>query len=263
LARIRDNEYRDRLAEAQSALTQAKADLDRATQLYENQSVSKADYDAATARATAAQARYDQAELTLRDTALFAPQDGLVLKKSIEVGTLVGPGQAAFVLANTRSVKVVFGVPDVLVGAMKLGDAQTITTEAVRGEEFSGHITRIAPSADPQSRVFDVECTIPNPAGRLKVGMIASLEIAREQTQAPVAVVPLNAIVRPRNDPKGYAVFVVEPKDDAFVARERIVRLGEVIGNAIAVNEGLRAGEKVIVTGATLVTDQAVVRIIP
>jgi RND family efflux transporter MFP subunit len=263
LARIRDTEYRDRLTEAQSALTQAKADLDRASQLYENQNISKADYDAATARETSAQARYDQAELTLRDAALVAPQDGTVLKKGIEVGTLVAPGQTAFVLASTDAVKVVFGVPDVLVGALKLGDQQTITTEAVPGVQFRGQVTRIAPSADPQSRVFDVECTIPNPEQRLKVGMVAALQVAPQQTKAPVAVVPLNAVVRPHNDPKGYAVFVVDDKDGRQTARERIVQLGEVVGNAIAVNEGLKAGEKVIVTGATLVADGQEVRIIP
>src|SRR5262249_26065392 len=46
LARVRDTEFKDQLTEAQSSLTQAKADLDRSSQLYENQSISKADYDA-------------------------------------------------------------------------------------------------------------------------------------------------------------------------------------------------------------------------
>ncbi len=263
LARVRETEYRDRLAEAQAALTKAKADYNRTAKLFENQSVSKADYDAAYAGFTSAQARYDQAAQSLKDCALQAPMDGYVLKRNIEVGTLASPGVPGFVLADTRAVKAVFGVPDVIVGQMKMGDSQTVTTEAFPGVEFRGRITRIAPSADPNSRVFEVECTIPNPDNRLKAGMIAALKIAMQASSPTALLLPLNAIVRPKNDPQGYAVFVVEEQDGKALARERKVGLGDVTGNSIAVNAGLQGGEKVIVRGATLVVDQQEVRIIP
>jgi multidrug efflux system membrane fusion protein len=263
LARVRDSEYRDRVTEAEAALTQAKADLDRASQLYENQNISKADYDAAYARNTSAQARYDQAVLTLRDATLTAPIDGYVLKRSIEVGTLVTPGAPALVLGDLRSVKVVFGVPDVAVASMKLGDAVSIRTEAFPGEEFKGRITRVSASADPNSRVFDVECTIPNADLRLKSGMVASLQVAQQETRAPAALVPLNAVVRPKADPKGYAVFVVQGQEGKTTAHERVVALGDLVGNAVAVNTGLQAGELVVVTGATLIRDTEEVRVIP
>jgi multidrug efflux system membrane fusion protein len=81
LAHVRANEYRDRVAEAQAGLTKAKSDFDRAAKLFENQSVSKADYDAAYAGYTSAQARYDQAAQALRDCALQAPMDGYVLRR--------------------------------------------------------------------------------------------------------------------------------------------------------------------------------------
>jgi multidrug efflux system membrane fusion protein len=263
LARVRDNEYRDRVAEAQAALTKAKSDFDRAAKLFENQSVSKADYDAAYAGYTSAQARYDQAAQALRDCALQAPMDGYVLRRNIEVGTLAALGMPGFVLADTRAVKAVFGVPDMIVGQMKMGDYQTVATEAIPGVDFHGRITRIAPSADPNSRVFEVECTIPNPDNRLKAGMIAALKIAAQASSPSAMLLPLNAIVRPRNDPKGYAVFVVEEQNGKQISRERKVSLGDVVGNAIAVNAGLQGGEKVIVRGATLVVDSQEVRIIP
>ncbi len=263
LARVRDNEYRDKVAEAQAAFTQAKADYDRAAKLFENKSIAKAEYDAAYARFTASQARYDQAMQTLKDCALAAPMDGFVLKRNIEVGTLLGPGMPAFILADTRSVKAIFGVPDVVVGNLKMGSKQTITTEAIAGVEFHGRITRIAPSADPNSRVFEVECKIPNPDNRLKAGMIAALKISKPELPAPAMLVPLNAIVRSKDDPKGYAVFVVEEQEGKPIAHERKVQLGEVVGNSISVTEGLHGGEKVIVTGATLVVEGQEVRIIP
>src|SRR5262249_36054657 len=63
LARIRDREYRDAVGQAEATLTQAKADFDRVSQLYENRSVSKSDYDAAYARYSASRASHDQALL--------------------------------------------------------------------------------------------------------------------------------------------------------------------------------------------------------
>jgi multidrug efflux system membrane fusion protein len=265
LARVRDREYRDGVTQAQATLTQARADFDRVAQLFENRSASKADYDAAYARYRASEAQHDQAEQSLADCALRAPLDGYVLRRSVEVGTLVSPGAAAFSVGDLRSVKVVFGVPDVLVGSMTPGASQAVAVEAVPGQAFRGRITRVAPSADPSSRVFEVEVTIPNADARLKSGMIASLEVAgpAAPTGAPAALVPLNAVVRPPGDANAYAVFVVESAGAGQVARLRRVRLGDVSGNMIQVIAGLQGGERVVVRGATLAVDSGAVRIIP
>jgi multidrug efflux system membrane fusion protein len=263
LAHVRDNEYRDRVAEAQAGLTQAKAEYERTAKLYETKSASKADYDGAYARFNASQARYAQAAQSLSDCTLRAPMDGYVLRRAIEVGNLAGPGSLGFILADTRSVKVVFGVPDVLVGQMKMGDFQSVTTEAIPGAEFRGRITRVAPSADPNSRVFEVECTVPNPDNQLKVGMIAALQVSNSALPHPEILIPLNAIVRPVDDPQGYAVFVVEEQNGKQLAHVRKVELGEVAGNAIAVKEGLQGGERLIIRGATIVVDAQEVRVIP
>ena len=263
LAHVRDNEYRDRAADAQASLTQAKADYERAAKLYETKSASKADYDGAYARLNSSQARFAQAAQSLDECALRAPMDGFVLRRAIEVGNLAGPGSLGFILADTRSVKVVFGVPDVLVEQMKMGDFQNVTSEAIPGAELRGRITRVAPSADPSSRVFEIECTVPNPDNRLKVGMIAALQVSTSALANPEILVPLNAIVRPVDDAQGYAVFVVEAQDGGSRAHMRRVKLGAVSGNAIAVKEGLQGGERLIVRGATIVVDSQEVRIIP
>ena len=265
LARVRDREYRDALTGAEAALTKSKADFGRTAQLYENRSVSKADYDAAYARYQADQAHYDQAAQSLSDCSLRAPLDGFVLKRGIEIGSLVSPGAPGFTLGDLRAVKVVFGVPDVVVGSMKPGAPQAVAVEAVPGTLFHGRITRVAPSADATSRVFEVEVTIPNPDGRLKAGMIGALEIAPEagRPEPSARLVPLNAVVRPPGDASGYAVFVVEALGKRHVARLRRVELGEVSGNLIRVTSGLDGGERVIVRGATLAVDSQDVRIIP
>jgi len=265
LARIREREYRDAVAQAQATLTQAKADFDRVAQLFENRSASKADYDAAYAKYQANQAHHDQDAQSLSDCSLRTPLDGYVLRRSVEVGTLVAAGTPAFSVGDLRSVKVMFGVPDVLVGSMKPGASQSVAVEAVPGAVFRGRITRVAPSADATSRVFEVEVTIPNADGGLKSGMIASLEVggAAVPGGAATALVPLNAVVRPPGEASGYAVFVVDGASSRPLARLRRVQLGDVTGNMIRVTSGLQGGERVIVRGATLVVDSQDVRIIP
>jgi multidrug efflux system membrane fusion protein len=123
----------------------------------------------------------------------------------------------------------------------------------------------VSPSADQKSRVFDVEVTIPNADGALKAGMIATvhMEDGPAATASPASVVPLSAIVRPPGSTQGYAVFAVEPDGEVLTARARKVTLGEVYGNMIEVGSGVKPGDRVIVAGATLVTDGERVRIVP
>jgi multidrug efflux system membrane fusion protein len=262
LARLRQNEYRDQVVDADASLRQAEADFERAAQLYENRSVSKADYDAAYAKYTASRARQSQAAISLADATLRSPIDGVILKRSVEVGSLAGPSAPAFVVADTRIVKVVFGVPDVIVSGLKLGGRLTIQAEAMPGRTLEGRITRISPSADPNSRVFEVEAALPNPDGRMKVGMLATLRLGEGAAQSALFV-PLASVIRPAGDSAGYAVYVVQDSAGAAAARLRRVTLGDVSGNLIAVREGVRAGERVIVRGSTIVADGQTVRVAP
>ena len=276
LAHVRESDYEQRigaasaaLAEANAAQAQAKLELDRSTKLFEGGSTAKAEvdaqktrFDAASARADGAKSRVMEAQLALGDTALRAPIDGVVLKRAIEVGSLVGPGSLAFVVADTRSVKAVFGVPDVVVEKLKMGSELLITTESVAGE-FKGTITRVSPSADPKSRVFDVEATIPNPKDQLKVGMIAALKVPEGALAQTSVVLPLTAVIRSPRDPRGFSVYVVEDAGGQSVARVKDVKLGDVVGNMVYVREGLDLGLRVVSMGATLLHDGEAVHVIP
>lgn len=276
LARVRASDYVQQVNEARAALTEAKAareqarlDFERARGLFENQGISRAELDGARARAEAAKARADgvaarvvAAETALSDSSLRSPMDGMVMKRMVEVGTLVGPGAPGFSVADTRSVKAVFGVPDTLVEGLKLGSVQTITGEALRAP-LEGKITRISPSADLRTRTFEVETTIENPKQELKSGMIVSLKLADEAPSAePAVLLPLTAIVMAPDKEEAFAVFVIETRDDKNYAKRREVELGEFLGNLIPVKSGLKTGESVIVQGATIVADGEEVGII-
>ncbi|HYC30862.1 MAG TPA: efflux RND transporter periplasmic adaptor subunit [Gemmatimonadales bacterium] len=262
LARLRQSEFRDQVTDAEASFRQAQADYERAAQLYENRSVSKAEYDAAYARYTAGQAKQSQAAISLGDATLRSPIDGVILRRSVEVGSLAGPSAAAFTVADTRIVKVVFGVPDVVVSGLELGGQLAIQAEALPGEVLQGRITRISPSADPNSRVFEVEASLSNPGGKLRVGMLATLRLG-ETDAASELHIPLAAVIRPAGDSAGYAVFVARDSSGHATARLRRVELGDVSGNQIAVRDGLEPGERIVVRGATIVADGQRVRVIP
>jgi multidrug efflux system membrane fusion protein len=273
LARVRASDYEQRVAQGTAGLSEAAAmqesarlDYERALRLYEQHSLTKPELEAARARADAAAARdvgaragVAQAQIMLDDVTLRAPMDGVVLSRMIELGALLAPGQPAFRLADTSSVKVSFGVPDVVVGSLTIGRPQRIAFEALKGMDFEGRITFIAPSPDPVSRVYEIEVTIPNPKGQILVGFIASLQLA-DRVGTTVPTVPLEAIVNPPNRPGEQAVFVLDEQKDRVVARLRTVKLGEALGSLIVVTDGLTVGQKVVVRGATLINDGDVVR---
>ncbi len=159
-------------------------------------------------------------------------------------------------------MKVVFGAPDRLVEKLKPGGSIGVTFDAVAGD-YAGMITRIAPSADPKSRVFEIESSIPNPKDQLKVGMIAKLVVPEASLKQPSLALPLTAVVRSPHDVRGFSVFVVETTGSRDIARQRDVKLGDVVGNAVVVVDGLRAKERVVSMGATLLTDGEPVHVIP
>src|SRR5215469_6424255 len=276
LAHVRQSEYSDKVNSARAQIDQAQAnyekaklDFERATNLIKTESYTKVQYDAAKAALDAgaaslenANANWQQSKTALADCSLKSPLTGWVLSRNLEVGALVGTGTQAFVLADTHLVKAVFGAPDTRVSYVRLGAPQTITTTS-SPEEFHGRVTSISPSADPQSRVFSVELTIPNSDDRLKPGMIATLTLGAGKLEPVTTVVPLSAVVRSTQNTDGFAVFVVSDQSGKSIARERTVEIGDTQGNLISVTKGLKPGESVVVTGGTLIKDGDEIKVIP
>jgi multidrug efflux system membrane fusion protein len=204
-----------------------------------------------------------ETRIPLQDTALRSPLNGIVLQKSIERGTLVSAGTKGFTVADTSSVKAVFGVADIVVPEMKLGRTLTIESETMPGKDFRGQITSVFPAADQKSRAFNVEVTIQNPEFLLRPNMIVSLRVETNQTTSAQLVVSLDAVMKAKNNANGYQVFVLEGQGERQIARLRDVKLGQSYGNTVAVTEGLKEGERVLTTGVTIVNDGDQVKVIP
>jgi multidrug efflux system membrane fusion protein len=271
LAHIRATEYEDKVRQAtsevgaaQAAAVKAQLDFDRASRLYEAQSLTKPEFEAARAQhdgtqaqLRAAQAQTAEARVSLGDTTLVAPFSGDIVKKSVELGSFVGPGLPAFALASTDVVKIVVGVPDTAVRSIKVGQPVDVAIDAFPSRVFHARISRVSSAADTTTRNFDVEVTIPNHDHLLKVGMIGSLQLAHgegaSEKHASVLLAPISAIVQ-ANDGK-YGVFVISKSGTGDVASLHSVEIGAVNGTDITVVSGLAAGDRIITSGANLLKD--------
>jgi RND family efflux transporter MFP subunit len=276
LARLRAADYEHKVATGRALVSDASAqaklsliELERAQKLFAGNVISKAELDVQEARAESAQAamkdaiaKSGEAGLALEDTVLRAPMDGVVLARQVEIGTLAAAGQPAVTLADMRSVKAVFGAPQVLVEKLEIGEAVQVFVGA-EGEDkapeklLDARITRIAPAADQSGRVFAVEALLPNPSGELRPGAVVSVRVPERAQSAETLVVPLSSVVRSRRDPQSFSVFVLAGDRDRGPVREARVALGQVVGNSVTVIEGLEAQERIVTVGATLLRDGA------
>jgi RND family efflux transporter MFP subunit len=275
LATVRQSDYQQAVDQYKGQLEQAKAsaqksdqDFARAQALYKADAMTQSDFDAAKAQydgsqgaVATAQAAVAQAQQALEDCEVRAPTDSQVLSRNIEIGALVGAGTTAFTIGETLTVKAIFGIPDTVLGAVTLGKKQAIQTETYP-QQFMGRITAVAPQADQKSRTFQVEVTIPNPQDLLKSGMVATLVLGQARLATPLLVVPISAIVSSGDGSKTFSVFVAVHEGDKDIARRRTVLPGGAFGNLVAIQRGVNLGDRVLLNGATLVSDGQAVRII-
>ncbi|HXE12439.1 MAG TPA: efflux RND transporter periplasmic adaptor subunit [Bryobacteraceae bacterium] len=270
---------RAQLAQAEAAAVKAQQDFDRADALFKKTSLTKSDYDAARANRDATQAQVNAARaqaqgsagtlnaaqsalgtanLGLSDTSLAAPFTGAVLQRSIDVGTLAGPGVPAFVIADISSVKAAIAVPDIAVTHLRKGSPIAIYAEPFPGRKFKGFVSAIAAAADSTTRSFQVEVTVPNDHALLRAGMVVSLALTEAPPSEPVNVVPLSAIVRAGPASSQFAVVVVSDGK----AQHEPVTLGDTYGDRIAI-KGVDAGQMVVISGASFVSDGEAVKVLP
>jgi len=276
LARVRAADYSHKLKTSEAQLGQARAqavlakqDLARAKKLYAGGAITRADLDAQVAQANASEAQVEgalaqskEAGLALTDTVLRAPMDGVVTQRAVELGTLVAAGQLALSLADTHTMKAVFGAPQMLVEKLSVGSSVSVfvgaENEAKAPEKLlAAQVTRIAPAADTNGRVFSVEAELPNATGTLRVGSVVSVRVADSSVDHKAMMVPLRSVIRSPDRAQGYSVFVLPGTGDRGPVDLRAVTLGEVLGNNVTVTSGLSGSERVVTVGTTLLRDGA------
>jgi RND family efflux transporter MFP subunit len=289
LARVRVTEYEAQLHQQQSQVSQADAQLqaaqaaetvaklnyDRANVLYNQASLTKPNYDQAKANYDQAVASVEQAkaagataraavaqvQVSVGDTAVRAPFNGSVAQRSIEIGDLAGPSNTAFVVIDTHVVKAVFAIPENALPRIRLGQRLDIALDNPP-QTVSGTVTSIAPAADPKSRVFTIEVTIPNPRNLILPGTIGSLALTSTGPAVSRVLVPLSAVIQSPHKTGALAVMLVQDRDGHTYVHSQDFNAGETYGDSVEVKGGLSPGQRIVTFGAQLVRDGQEVRIL-
>lgn len=245
IARIDDRVLRPQAEQAAAEADLARETWERQRRLWEEDGVgSEIAYLQARYRAETADAGARALQERLARTVVRAPIAGILDERMVEVGTLVSPGTPLARILDTRTVKIVAGVPERYSGEIQRRTAVEVQLEGTQSG-FPGRIDFVGAAVEQSTRTFPVEIIVANPTATLKPGMIANVRISRA-TVAEALVVPQEAVLRVEN---GYAVYVAVESGNETVAEVRSVTLGPAQGNRVVIDAGLKADDRVIVTG--------------
>jgi multidrug efflux system membrane fusion protein len=263
------------LKQAQAAFTSAGFDYTRAKNLYSTNSLVKPDYDEAQAQYDSTQAQVqeaeasldkartqsEQAKTSLKDTVLQAPFTGLITAQNVSKDSLVGNSTAAFSIIDTHVVKAQFAIPDTSLRGVRLGQRLTVSLDALPNT-VTGIVTAISPQADPKSRVFSVDVTIPNASGAIRAGMIGSLRLTGSAHSARRLVIPLSALVRAPGNPEAFGVFRIDARDGKNYAVAQPIQIGGTYGNMIEVTSGVSRQDRIVALGGELLQSGQEIRVL-
>ena len=185
---------------------------------------------------------------------IISPIDGTVTRKQFNEGEYSAAGAPGLIIASNRRndwvVRV--GVSDKDWARIKMGDHATIQLDAYPEEIFNGTITNLAQSADPVSKLYQIEIRI-DPAGkRFATGLYAKAELTPSQSRT-YKVIPVESIIE-GNGNKGF-VFV----NDNGKAKRLPITIGYLDGNKVLVTSGLDNVDEVITSGSAFLTDSSLI----
>lgn len=238
--------------DARAKVAQAQAALDYARSNLVQKPAYRANLAALKASVTAAEGMLRNAQAQLANTVLLSPLNGFVTGRYMDPGGMAAPGQPVLAVQSIREVWVSVGVPEEVSRRIRLGQPAQVGLDAIPGRVFAGRVTQINAAADPTSRQFTVRVAIENAQNLLKPGMFARVTMTTRRIRA--LAVPREAV---HDTPQGPVVMVVR---DGNVAHQVAVRTGIQDPAHIAIEEGLRPGDRVITLSANPIREGQAVR---
>lgn len=185
-----------------------------------------------------------------RSVAIIAPASGIVTEIVARPGMNVAAGAPLFVFASLDSVWVVAEVPERETAAIASGGAAQISFPAFPGETFTGHVEFIYPDVTAATRTASVRIALPNPRGRLRPGMLATVKFGGA-TAKPALWLPSEAVITTGN--RSLVLLAEEPGSfrpvDVVTGAERDGR--------IEIRQGLAEGARVVASGQFLIDSEA------
>jgi len=244
VTRLDAAEINARLEQAEASLEQAERDWKRVSALFEQQAVTRAEYDAAQSRDRVAKGAAAEAKAMMSYVELVAPFDGVVTKKWVDVGDLAAPGKPLISIEDPSALQLEADVPQAIASHIQRDARLAARVDGVSGE-LTGTVSEIAPAADSASRTFRIKVDLSAQPG-LSSGQFARLLVPVGENNS--LRVPITAVV-----PRGQLeiVFVVENQH----AQLHLVKTGKRVGDELEILSGLHAGDAVVTDGAAQLTD--------
>jgi Cu(I)/Ag(I) efflux system membrane fusion protein len=185
----------------------------------------------------------------IRTMVIQSPVNGTVIVKNAVQGMRVMPGDKMFDIADLSKVWVVADLYESQMARVSVGQEVSISFDNLPGWRIASTIDFISPVLAGETRTVRVRCTLPNPDGRLKPQMFATLEIRIPLGQR--LAVPDDAVI----DTGTRKIVYVDQGEGLFEPRE--VRTGVKIGGLTEIVQGVKVGEKVAMTANFLIDSEA------
>lgn len=234
--------------QAQAQLANVRAEFKRKQALFEEELITKQQFDDISTRVSLSEAELERARATLAiskerlsRTKIYSPIGGSVKEKRVSVGDFVRASTPILQIIKTNPLKLNFTVPEKDLAKIKIGQSVMFTVDAYPGRQFTGKVNVLYPNVEERTRTLQAEAMAPNANQALKPGSFARVFIYTQAARDAV-VAPLTALMY---DGPIIRIFVA----DGNVARERMIKTGNKYGEYVEVIEGLKEKEQVIVVG--------------
>jgi membrane fusion protein, multidrug efflux system len=254
-AELVDSEARAQAAAVASQAALARSECARAEKLFAEAAINQAEFDRSKAQcqasalsAQAAEARSQLAGKTLDDLIIKAPFAGVVADRFVNPGEYVRPDSKVATVVQLSPLRLELSVPEHALSAFGVGAEVAFTVAAWPGQRFSGKVRFIGATVRRATRDLLVEAVVENRDERLRPGMFAVAEVKLGEVQMPV--VPRAAL---RTDERAGTdrLYVVERGR----VEERLVHTGVAAGDLVAIQAGVKAGERVVLAPAATLRD--------
>jgi RND family efflux transporter MFP subunit len=251
------------LATARANANNARLNAKRYQQLVTSNAVSQQDTDTFTNQSAALTATVQSAEENLARLKnlqsfekLYAPFDGVITARNIDVGQLVdsGANKEIFHMQAVSTLRVYINVPQVWASYIKPGSTATLTLSEDPNHSFSGKLVRTADSIDPTSRTLLVEVDVDNRKGELLSGSLVQAHF-KIPAQSNSVIVPPSALIFRQS---GLQLAVVR-NNHAHLAT---VTIGQDDGRRVQISSGITANDLIIQNPPDSLVDGEEVRIV-
>ncbi len=250
LAEMTNAEESAVVQEMTARVGEAKRQLSRLKQLPNAGAVSESLYDERERPYKAANAQLEAMRSRLTDRLIVAPFKGVVGLRTMSEGALVNPGDPIVTLTDDSVMKLDFTVPSLFLRALEIGLPVKARSRSFPDEVFEGTVTGIDSQVDPVTRSITVRALIQNSTGKLKPGLLMSVNLAHGFREA--LILPEESLVP---SGKEQYVFVANSSktplavDDLVSVEKRQIEIASRDSGKVEVVSGIRDGEFVITHG--------------